>query len=51
MTKVGIQLYTLRGESARDFEGVLRAVGEIGYDGVELFDLHGHDARDVRRGH
>jgi len=48
MTKVGIQLYTLRGESARDFEGVLRSVGEIGYDGVELFDLHGHDAGDVR---
>ena len=48
MTKVGLQLYTLRGESARDFEGVLRAVAEIGFEGVELFDLHGHDAGDVR---
>jgi sugar phosphate isomerase/epimerase len=27
---------------------VLRAVAEIGFDGVELFDLHGHDAGDVR---
>ena len=48
MSKIGLQLYTLRGESARDFEGVLRAVAEIGFDGVELFDLHGHDAGDVR---
>jgi sugar phosphate isomerase/epimerase len=48
MTKVGLQLYTLRGESARDFEGVLRAVAEIGYDGVELFDLHGRSASEVR---
>jgi sugar phosphate isomerase/epimerase len=48
VTKVGLQLYTLRGESARDFERVLRAVAEIGFDGVELFDLHGHEAGDVR---
>ena len=51
MTKVGLMLYTLRDECARDFEGVLRAVAEIGYDGVELFDLHGHDAgRRARAG-
>ncbi len=48
MTQVGLQLYTLRDECARDLEGVLRAVAEIGYDGVELFDLHGHDAGQVR---
>lgn len=48
MTQVGLQLYTVRDECARDLEGVLRAVAEIGYDGVELFDLHGHDARRVR---
>jgi sugar phosphate isomerase/epimerase len=47
VTKVGLQLYTLRGEAARDFEGVLRAVAEIGFDGVELVDLHGHAAGDV----
>jgi sugar phosphate isomerase/epimerase len=48
MTKVGLQLYTLRGESARDFEHVLREVADIGYDGVELFDLHGRTAEEVR---
>jgi sugar phosphate isomerase/epimerase len=47
-SRVGLMLYTLRGECARDFEGTLRAVREIGYEGVELFDLHGHDARAAR---
>jgi sugar phosphate isomerase/epimerase len=41
-------LYSVREESAQDFEGVLRAVGELGYDGVELFDLHGHEPALVR---
>jgi sugar phosphate isomerase/epimerase len=41
-------LYTVRGECARDFEGTLRAVAEMGYAGVELHDLHGHDASHVR---
>jgi sugar phosphate isomerase/epimerase len=48
MTQVGLMLYTVRDECARDLEGVLRSVAEIGYDGVELFDLHGHDAAQVR---
>lgn len=46
--RLGLMLYTLRAECARDFEGTLRAVREIGYEGVELFDLHGHDPHDVR---
>jgi sugar phosphate isomerase/epimerase len=48
MSRVGLMLYTVRDECARDLEGVLRAVAEIGYEGVELFDLHGHDAAQVR---
>jgi sugar phosphate isomerase/epimerase len=48
MTQIGLMLYTVRDECARDLEGVLRSVAEIGYDGVELFDLHGHDAAQVR---
>jgi sugar phosphate isomerase/epimerase len=46
---VGLMLYTVRDECARDLEGVLRAVGGLGYDGVELFDLHGHEPTLVRR--
>jgi sugar phosphate isomerase/epimerase len=41
-------LYTVRGECARDFEGTLRAVAEMGYAGVELFDLHGREPAQVR---
>lgn len=45
---VGLMLYTVRDECARDLEGVLRTVAVIGYDGVELFDLHGHEPELVR---
>jgi sugar phosphate isomerase/epimerase len=48
VTKVGLQLYTIRDECARDFDRALRAVAEIGFDGVELFDLHGRSAGEVR---
>jgi sugar phosphate isomerase/epimerase len=48
MSRVGLMLYSVRRESADDFEGVLRKVGELGYDGVELFDLHGHAPEVVR---
>jgi sugar phosphate isomerase/epimerase len=46
--RVGLNLYTLRGDCARDLEGTLRGVREIGYEGVEPIDLYGHDAYDVR---
>jgi sugar phosphate isomerase/epimerase len=48
MSRVALMLYSVREECARDFEGVLRTVGELGYDGVELFDLHGHERELVR---
>jgi sugar phosphate isomerase/epimerase len=48
MARVGLMLYTVREDCARDFEGTLRAVAGLGYEGVELFDLHGHDASEVR---
>jgi sugar phosphate isomerase/epimerase len=34
--KIGIQLWTLREELARDFSGTLRKVKDMGYDGVEF---------------
>ncbi|KKC47417.1 MULTISPECIES: sugar phosphate isomerase/epimerase [unclassified Paenibacillus] len=33
---IGLQLFTLRDETARDFEGTLRKVAELGYKGVEF---------------
>jgi sugar phosphate isomerase/epimerase len=48
VTSVGLQLYTVRGECDRDLEGTLRRVGSQGYDGVELYDLHGQEPGTVR---
>jgi sugar phosphate isomerase/epimerase len=47
-TRIGLMLYTVRNECARDLEGVLRTVGSLGYEGVEFYDLHGHDPAVVR---
>jgi sugar phosphate isomerase/epimerase len=41
--RIGLMLYSVRGDCDRDFEGTLRAVASLGFEGVELFDLHGHD--------
>src|SRR5262249_43330767 len=48
VTRVGLQLWTVRDDCERDLHGTLRSVGGMGYDGVELFGLHGHDAAKVR---
>jgi sugar phosphate isomerase/epimerase len=40
--RIGLMLYSLREACAADLEETLRAVAAIGYDGVEIFDLHGH---------
>jgi sugar phosphate isomerase/epimerase len=47
MARVGLMLYSVRQACARDFEGTLREVAGIGYAGVELFDLHGHEPAEV----
>jgi sugar phosphate isomerase/epimerase len=36
MAKLGLQLYTVKEETERDLLGTLRAVGQMGYDGVEF---------------
>jgi sugar phosphate isomerase/epimerase len=41
-------LYTIRDECERDLHETLRRVAELGYEGVELWHLHGHDAARVR---
>ena len=41
-------LYSVREECARDLESTLREVAGMGYAGVELFNLHGHSAEQVR---
>jgi len=46
---VSLQLYSLREAAAKDFPAVIRAVGEIGYAGVETAGFHGLTAKDVRK--
>jgi len=48
VTRVGLQLWTVRDACDRDLERVLRTVGAQGFDGVELFQLHGHAVEEVR---
>jgi sugar phosphate isomerase/epimerase len=47
MSRVGLMLYTVRRECARDFRGTLGEVSALGFEGVELHDLFGHASREV----
>ncbi|MDX6563804.1 MAG: hypothetical protein QOD65_3618, partial [Gaiellales bacterium] len=47
MSRVGLQLYSVRRTAAADFEAALREIAAFGYEGVELFDLHGHAPEQV----
>ena len=45
---VALQLYSVRGEMEKDFEGTLKKVSEMGYDGVEFAGLFGKSAEEVK---
>ncbi|MEK8132179.1 sugar phosphate isomerase/epimerase [Paenibacillus filicis] len=45
---IGIQLYTLRNETAVDFEGTLRKLAALGYEGVEFAGYGGIAASDMK---
>lgn len=44
----GLQLWTVKEELARDFDGTLRALGRMGYRRVEAAGWHGRSAKDFR---
>src|SRR5271154_3601661 len=46
---VGIQLYTVKDELAKDFDGTLRAVAAIGYEEVEAAGFYNKRAAEFRR--
>ena len=48
LTRIGIQLYTLRSKAEKDLPGTLAEVARIGYKEVELAGLYGHTAADFR---
>lgn len=41
-------LFILRDKCAEDLQGVLRRLGEIGFDGVEFLGLFGHEPAEIR---
>lgn len=45
---IALQLYTVRGDLSADFEGTLKKVKEMGYDGVEFAGLFGKTAKEVK---
>ena len=46
--KLGVQLYTVRSEMPKDFEGTLAKVGAAGYKEVEFAGYFDHSPKDVR---
>ena len=46
---IGLELYTVRNECEKDFEGTLAKVAAIGYKEVEVYDFYGKTAADVRK--
>ena len=45
---IGLQLYSVRDDCARDLPGVLAAVARMGYAGVEFAGYYGHTAQELR---
>jgi sugar phosphate isomerase/epimerase len=48
LSTIGVQLYTVRNEMAKDFEGSLKRVAELGYKEVEFAGYYNRAAKDVR---
>ena len=46
--KLGVQLYSVRDDMAQDFEGTLKKVKEMGYEGVEFAGLFDKSAKEVK---
>jgi len=46
---ISVQLYSVRDAAAKDLAKVLKAVKEMGYDGVEFAGYYGHDAKAIRK--
>ena len=48
LQRIGIQLYTVRGEMDKDFEGTLKKIADIGYKQVEFAGYFGRSPKGVR---
>jgi sugar phosphate isomerase/epimerase len=46
---IGLQLYSVRNDCAKDLPGTLAAVGKMGYQGVEFAGYYGRKANELRK--
>ncbi|MHB1036110.1 MAG: sugar phosphate isomerase/epimerase family protein [Pirellulales bacterium] len=46
---IGLQLYSVREDCTKDLPGVLKAVGKMGYQGVEFAGYYGRNANELRK--
>ncbi|MFN4179892.1 MAG: sugar phosphate isomerase/epimerase family protein [Armatimonadota bacterium] len=46
---VAVQLYSVREDCAKDLLGTLKAIAEMGYEGVEFAGYHGRSAEELRK--
>ncbi len=46
---VGLQLYTVRDQCVKDFEGTIKKIAAIGYKEVEIYDFYGKTAAEARK--
>lgn len=47
--KIGLGLYSVREDCAKDLPGVLKALAKMGYQGVEFAGYHGRTAEELRK--
>lgn len=49
ISRIGLQLYSLRNEMASDFEGTLRKLAELGYKEMQFAGYHGKSPEYVKK--
>ena len=49
MLPIGLQLYSVREDCAKDLPGTLAKVAELGFDGVEFAGYYDYSAQDLRK--
>lgn len=49
MYNVGLQLYSVRQDCAKDLVGTLTKISKMGYQGVEFAGYHGRQAKELRK--
>jgi len=47
--RIGLQLYSVREDCAKDLPGTLKAVAKMGYEGVEFAGYYNYPAKELRK--